>query len=443
MPLPPGWPLTAIFVFFPVWWALGLSEFILPILAVPMALHLLRRAPIKVPPGFGIWMLFLLWVVVGAVVLNVNPPDTLPGSAASRSIAFTHRLVNYLAVTVAMLYIGNLSERELPRYRLIRMLGIFFMITVAGGLLAIARPTFEFTSPFEMLLPSSLTANPYVQSLVHPAVAQIQDVLGFDAPRPKAPFDYTNTWGNNLSILGIWFVVGWWARRPVNPRSRLFAAAVVLAAVIPAVYSLNRGMWIGVGLSLGYVALRLAARGRVAVLGALAVAVAVGLLIFAVSPLHTVVEERLENPRSNEIRATLSIQAVQHAADSPIIGYGSTRTALGSNESIAIGRSSSCPQCGNFTIGSNGHLWFLLIANGFVGAALYVLFFLGVAWRYRRDVTPIGIAGTLVALLALFYGLFYNALVTPLLLYLTSVALLWRNETHRREEEAREGGGAA
>ena len=41
------------------------------------------------------------------------------------------------------------------------------------------------------------------------------------------------------------------------------------AAVVPTVYSLNRGMWVGVGLSIGYVAVRLAARGRLAVLGTL------------------------------------------------------------------------------------------------------------------------------------------------------------------------------
>src|SRR6266545_2091871 len=54
-----AWPLWALLVLYPVWWLLGLGTFIFPILAVPMAIYLVRHRPIKVPPGFGIWLLFL------------------------------------------------------------------------------------------------------------------------------------------------------------------------------------------------------------------------------------------------------------------------------------------------------------------------------------------------------------------------------------------------
>jgi hypothetical protein len=50
-----GWPLTALLMLYPLWWALGMGTLIVFVLAVPMAIHLLRRRPILVPPGFGIW----------------------------------------------------------------------------------------------------------------------------------------------------------------------------------------------------------------------------------------------------------------------------------------------------------------------------------------------------------------------------------------------------
>ncbi len=82
---------------------------------------------------------------------------------------------------------------------------------------------------------------------MHPAAAQIQDVLGFTAPRPKAPFEYTNTWGNVIGLLVVWFAV--WAVR-ARGRGRVFAVIVLGVALVPIVDSLNRGLWVGLGLGL-------------------------------------------------------------------------------------------------------------------------------------------------------------------------------------------------
>src|ERR687895_2747397 len=63
--VPFAWPLWALIMLYPLWWLLGLGTFIFPLAAVPMGIYLLRRCrPIKVPPGFGIWLLFLAWFCV-------------------------------------------------------------------------------------------------------------------------------------------------------------------------------------------------------------------------------------------------------------------------------------------------------------------------------------------------------------------------------------------
>ncbi len=427
--LGPGWPLAALIVLFPLWWAMGLMELIFPLLAIPMARELMRRRPIKLPPGFLFWALFLVWVLLGAFLLGVTPAGTLPGTAGGRLIGYSVKLVEFTSMTVVLLYIGNLRESELPRLRTIRMLGIFFLVAVAGGWLGTLFPYFQFSSPLELLLPGGMRSNLYVQSLVHPAAAQVQDVLGYDAPRPKAPFDYTNSWGNNVVVLGIWFLVGWMVHG--GTARRIAAGVLVCLAAVPVIYSLNRGVWMGIGVAVAYVAIRMALRGKPIVLfGAAGLGVlAIGVVLL--SPLNQVIESRLENPRSNDIRASLNEQAVQVARTSPVLGYGSTRTALGSPQSIAVGRTSSCLRCGNAVIGSTGQLWQSLISYGFIGTGLYFGFFVFALWHYRRDGTAIGIAASVVIVLTLFFSLFYNVLASPLALTMISIGLLWRNEQAR------------
>lgn len=422
----------ALIVGYPVWWALGMTVFVYPLLAVPMVFYLLRRRRLAMPPGFGIWILFLVWVAAGLVTLGLTAPGTHPGSVAGRLIPYGMRLVGYLAVTVVLLYIGNLTERELPRTRIVKMLSGFAIVTIAGGVLGVAWPTFGYTSPVELLLPQRVAESSFVQVLVHPSSAQVMYVFGYDTPRPKAPFEYTNTWGNCLAVLLIWLVVGWWVYG--SRRKRWACGAALGVAAVPIVYSLNRGLWVALGLAVLYLVFRLAARGRLVALASLAGPVIVlGVLVLA-TPLYDVIELRLANPHSDEGRISASLAAINAASGSPVLGYGSTRDAVGSGESIAIGASADCPRCG-ITIGGNGQLWLLLISNGYVGAALYIAFFANAIWRYRRDVSPIGLGGLFAVGLALLFMPIYSALTAPLFLYLVSLGLLWRNDIHQRETE--------
>jgi len=433
--LRPGWPLSGLLLLYPLWWALGLGTLIVFLMAVPMVVHLVRRRPVKVPPGFGIWLLFLLWVLASATMLNFEPPGTLRGDASDRVISVAYNISGYAAATIILLYVGNLTERELPRLRLVRQLSVLFIVVIVGGIVGTFFASFDFTSPLELLLPSSIAQNSFVQNLVHPSAAQLQEVLGYTAPRPSAPFGYTNTWGNCLSLLLGWFVIGWMVKG--GRGRRVLGVAILVVAAVPVVYSLNRGLWIGLGLSALYAAVRLALRGKVAAIAAMALAVMVTIVLFLASPLTTIVQGRLDNPKSNSIREFTTEATLEAASYSPLLGFGSTRAASGSSQSIAVGKSADCQRCGNPTIGSNGQLWLLLIAQGFVGAALYIAFFVRSAWAYRRDTSSIGAAGLLACVLPLFYMFVYNALVMPLLIALLSVGMLWRNDQERAVAHAR------
>jgi hypothetical protein len=441
----PTWPLTGLLLLYPLWWVLGLGVLIFPIAAVPMAVILIRQhlagRPVRIPPGFVLWLVFLAVVLLGLAALDAAPAGTVAGGAGARLAGAGYRVVGYASLTVLLLYAGNLRESELPQRRLVRLLAWLFALTVAGGLVGTFAGHLALTSPVELLLPAELRGNGFIQSLVHPYAAQVMDVGGGAVPRPAAPWGYTNTWGNNIVLLTGWFVAATWglgARRPV----RVLALGLLAIAVIPVVHSLNRGMWIGLALVAGWVAIRLAlssapsaasphpaapVRGRLTPLVAGAGAAALLGVALAASPLGDTVRQRLDHGRSDGIRAYLSERALAGVAESPVIGFGSTRSTQGGRHSIAIGPTPDCEQCGSFTIGGNGQLWQLLFAHGLLGTAAYFGFFGYGMWRFRRDRSAVGLAGTGAIVGSFVSALWYNALVTPLAFLMLSYALLWRN----------------
>lgn len=432
----PAWPVASLLALYPLWWALGLGVLIFPILAVPMAVLLVRRRAagrvLRLPPGFAWWALFLAAVVISIAALGADPPGTVAEHASERLLAVVYRLTMYVSLTVLLLYAGNLTEAEMPRRRLVKLLGWMFVITVAGGLLGMVAGRFEFTSPVEWLLPEGVRGKGFVKSLVHPYAAQIMDLVGSEKPRPAAPWGYTNTWGNNFCLLAGWLVVAAWTSRRRGAR---FLALVCLAvSVVPAVVSLNRGLWIGVGLLIAYVAIRYVLMGKLWILVAVGVATAGLLVALLASPLGDVVNARLENGKSNGVRSFLVDRALDGFTGSPVIGYGSTRTTVGGRNSITVGESHGCERCGNFTVGGNGQLWQLLYAHGTAGTVGYLGFFAYGLWRFRRDRSAIGIAGSAAIVTSFSAMLWYNSLATPLAFMVLAYALLWRNQLEGEAE---------
>jgi hypothetical protein len=436
----PSWPIAALLVGYPLWWALGLADFTWILLAIPMASRMVawiryRSRPVRVPPAFGLWLLFLVCTMVGVLALTLTAPDTVPSAVSHRVISFGDRTLNYLGVTVMLLYAGNLTEQELPRRRFAWMLGLVALYTVIGGVAGMILPHLQFTSPSELLLPNGIRSNSFIQASMHPGLSQIQNVLGTAGGRPKAPFDYTNTWGDCLTILVPWLLVGW---NDKSRRQRWIIIAAIAAGTAPMLYSLNRTVWTGVALSLIYLAVRYAARGKVAMIGWVLAIMTTAVVLVLATPLQGVVAGRLSNGGSANLRSHLNALAVVDAAASPIVGFGDTRQMRGSPSSIAIGPSPKCPSCGQLAVGSTGQLWLLLITSGFVGTALYLGFFGYGIWRFRRDRSAYGLAGVLVLLLSFLYMLSYDAVGAALGFTMLAYALLWKNDVLVAADRARD-----
>jgi hypothetical protein len=430
--LPPGWPLRAAVAGYGVGWLLGFGDFIFPLLAVPMGAALLRRRRIRVPAGFGLWLLFLAFVLVSGVMSVQDAPGTVPGNSTGHLQSWALRAAQYLSATVILLYLCNLTERELPSMRVVRALGVMFIVTVAGGYLGILAPRLQITTPLELLLPPALTSIEQIGNTVHPPVAQVQGFLGYAVARPSAPFQFTNAWGANLALFLPFFVAGWLTRQ-CSPGRRLAGGLILAAALVPIVYSLNRGMWLGLVVAIVYLAVRLAARGRTRLLVGVVLAVALAVVAFLASPLNSLVSARLEEGHSNERRTELADSALRGALGSPLLGWGTTRDSIGSSRSIAIGRSADCPKCGTPPTGTHGHLYLVTYSQGLLGVTLYVGFFALAWWRYRRDGSDVGLACSTALLLYLMFMAYYNLLAFPQVTAVLAVGLLWRGSRAAKE----------
>jgi hypothetical protein len=405
---------------------LGLSNIVFLLAAVPMAIRLWRQRRVLLPPGFGLWLLFLAWVVLGVLVVSANAPHAVIGDTTfGRYLTFGWRLAVYVAMTVVLLYVANIGRRELPVLVVTRLLGLMFVITTVGGLVGAVLPPMEFRSALEYVLPHGLVTNGFVQSLVHPHTADVQSVLGYAEARPVAPFDYANSWGANYSLFLPFFLLSWFGK---DAGWRRFAAPVVLAvSLVPVVYSLNRGRWIALGVGLVYVAVRLAAMGRLWALQALIGGLVVTTTLVLASPLNAVIQERLAHPHSNDRRGELlSLTFTSAATGSPVIGFGTTRNVQGSFASIAGGSSPDCPGCGVPPLGTQGTFWSVVFFQGVIGLALFLLFFALWFRRHRRDTSPVALAGTAVVLMAAVEMFVYDFGACAFFTIMIAVGLVWR-----------------
>ena len=90
--LPPEWPLVFMLAGYPVWWFLGAGALIWPLFSLPMLGRLvMRRRTVRVPRGFGWWLLFLVWMLLSFIAAPGRRPVAVP--LAGRQLLLGHRHV--------------------------------------------------------------------------------------------------------------------------------------------------------------------------------------------------------------------------------------------------------------------------------------------------------------------------------------------------------------
>jgi hypothetical protein len=411
--LPYAWPLDGMFVAFGLWWVLGLHSFVWQIMAIPLAYRLVsERRTLRVPRGFGIWLLFLGW--------NLLSVTALPRSG--QIIGFGYRLTLYLSATTVFLFVYNAPRDLLPIRRVYGMVMAFWITVVIGGWMGVLLPNGAFPSFIELLLPQATKSNDFVYELVHPQFAQVQQFLGYPLGRPQAPFVYTNHWGSAFAITTSVVLLGWAQLNTM--RSRLGLQLGLTAALIPAIVSLNRGMFLSLGAALLYASARsgrIGARARRALLATVVVLLA----LMLVTPLGQLAEDRQASQHSNQGRSILYEQALSITARSPLLGYGAPQEVEGD---LLLPH-----------VGTQGQLWLVMVCHGFVGLALYVSFLASMWRRTRRLPTANSVAHLLI--LILLVQMFVYDLITAAhhVVFLVVAAAL---RDHHADAEDADGQGA-
>jgi len=411
--LPYGWPLYALFYGYPIWWALGLAEMVWPLFAFFLLANLIvRRAAVRVPKGFGLYLLFLMWMAASGVHV----------SGLDKWFGFLYRASLYCSAPIVGLFVYNAPKRLLSNRAVVRMMVVFWVVTVGGGLLGLAMPNLQLTTAMAKLLPGRLQANSFVFNLVHPKAAQVQHFLGYPVPRPTAPFVFTNDWGGNFALL-VPFVLASWTLRGERLRrdglDRLVRLLIPLS-FFPVVFSLNRTLWASLALIAVYGSVRFGARGRgVAVLQSAAVLVVVAAFLFSFGPTARLISDRVATPHSNQGRESLYNQSIGLAAQQPLLGYG------GPQQSIADTKSSTYKHP---DVGTQGQLWTVLVDHGVPATILFFGYLTFFVLQSRRARSPLALWCHIVVLVALFQSPFYGLLAAQLHLVFIAVGLASRED---------------
>jgi hypothetical protein len=436
--LGPAWPLKALLLGFPLWWALGVASFAFMTAAVAMAVQMYRRGSIRVPAAFGVWLLFLVWMVAGVFVLWAHAPGTIDSDDPIRIIPFLFRVMWYLAITVALLYPLSMSSRILPAMDVARWLAALFVFSVMASVAGLVLPHFQFTSLAELVIPGARANGTFLHTMLHPALTTSSDFLGYDQPRPKAPFAYPNAWGNNVGLLLPFFVASWF--KSEKTWQRISAPLVLALFFLPVAYSLNRGLWLGILLLAVYAAVALARAGRFAALWTLLVVAIAATAVLIASPVWSTIMLRIETPHSNARRGTVAQVVVDTTwKGSPLLGFGTTRKVSGNFASIAGTGSSDCHQCSAPPLGTQGFLWRLILTTGFVGTGLFVVF-MAVQWFKhfrRRDV--FSVLGCMSLVASCLFFVVYDSLDSPMFILMLALGLMNRE---RLQDEALESDSA-
>lgn len=398
----PAWPLGLLLGGHPVWWVLGVVDVAWIIFGTVMLLYLLRTSGVRVPRGFGIWLAFLVWMTLSASQL-----DTF-----GRLVGFSYRHLIYLASTVLFVYVYNARHHLTDRF-VCGLITLFWSFTVVGGYLGMAFPTTVVRTPLSYVLPGALTNNELVNHMVIRRFAQFNPDGWFDVdPRPSAPFLYTNNWGNVYSLL-LPFVVLYLLKSRGQRRFWVLLALLPLSFV-PAAATLNRGMFLGIGVAALYLSIRHLLLGNAKVLVAVSVAGVVAITAFGMSSFSGEVAERVSETSTTEDRAEIYLQTIVSVQDSPLLGMGAPRPSTNPN----------IPP-----VGTHGQFWIVLHSHGVPGMLLFMGWFGAAFLLSLRRTDGVGLVANAALLVGLVEALYYGFLPVGLMVLMLVAALALRRPT--------------
>ncbi|GGM03312.1 O-antigen ligase family protein [Micromonospora yangpuensis] len=404
VPLLPVWPLAVMFGLVPLWWLTGAFYLGWPLLGALLLTILVTRGRVPLPPGTGGWLLFLALVVVSATQLQ---------NAASL-LTFALRLAFYLTALIVGCYVYA-AARERPRQVTVLMpLCAFWFGLVTLGWLGVLVPRFAMTTPMEVLLPAGLANTPFIQDMVHLTTAEFSPRSLNPIYRPAAPYAYTNNYGSAYAMsLPCVVALSMLLRRGLLRWVLLGSLPLSLA---PAFLTLNRAMFLSLGVGLAVLGIRAALRGNIRVAASIVGVAVLGAVATLFIPVVDLISNRVESSDTNTDRLSLYTEVLDRVRDSPWLGYGAPVNV----DTV----SADAP------IGTQGQLWMVLFSHGVPALLCFLAWFVLAYLVCSRAVSPPGQWLAVVPVVCLvqvpFYGMANQNLALAFFVICFSMALTER-----------------
>lgn len=399
----PAWPVLVAFAGFPVWWFVGLGDMAWPLFAAIMVYALSSLRKVKAPRGLGIWLLYMLWMLCS--LIEIDEPV--------RIIGFIYRYALYMAATVVFIYVYN-ARRSLSERRIFGILTVFWAIVVIGGYAGLMFPVLEIKTALAYILPSALLENSYVHDMAFRQLAQFNpdpNAYVIAAARPSAPFLYANGWGNVYSLLTPVAIA--YAAMVRHERKFWLIVLALPVSFIPAFLTLNRGMFLGLGIALVYVAIRAALHGHGRILlTAVGIAAVAGITV-TVLPVQERLQERTSRVESIDDRGNLYLETFDRTLESPVFGHGAPRPSEREGQPSA---------------GTQGQVWNVLFSHGFVGLGVFLSWFVWLFIKTFRRRDMVGLVCNTLILVSFIEVFYYGILGAGLVVVMVAGALALRND---------------
>ncbi|MGC4749386.1 O-antigen ligase family protein [Micromonospora sp. DT201] len=417
-PLPPRlprWPLLIMFGLVPLWWLAGAFYLIWPLSGAVLLALLVVRGRVPLLPATGVWLLFLALVLLSATQLP-SPVSLLP---------FGLRLGFYVTALVVGVYVYVYArERADPAAALVPICA-FWCGLVLLGWLGVLAPRFALTTPMEMLLPAGVASHPYVQDLVHINAAEYSELSLDPIYRPTAPFPYTNNYGSAYAMTLPCVVAYTMLRRRGLLRWALLVSLPLSLA--PAFLTLNRVMFVSLGVGLGVLGVRAALRGNVRVGASVVGVLVIGGLTALLIPVAELISNRVESSDTNSDRLSLYVEVIRRIGDSPLLGYGAPITVDTVTAEVPVG--------------TQGQLWMVLFSHGIPALLCFLAWFVIVAVKSARARSAPGQWLAVVPVICLvqipFYGMADPSITIAFFGVAVAMALAEREVSTRRVDRAR------
>ncbi|GIJ79685.1 O-Antigen ligase [Micromonospora phaseoli] len=404
------WPLAAMFGLVPLWWLAGGFYLGWPLLGALLFTLLATRGRVTLPPATRIWLLFLAIVVASAT--RLQSPVSL--------LTFALRLSFYLTALIVAVYVYTVARERPDQARVLVPLCAFWFGLVALGWLGVLVPRFELTTPVEVLLPGGVADVPFVNDMVHLGTAEYSVRSLNPIYRPAAPYAYTNTYGSAYAMtLPCVVAYAMLCRRGLLRWALLVSLPLSL---VPAFLTLNRAMFLSLGVGLAVLGVRAVLRGNTRVAASIVAVLVLGAIVMLFIPITELIGNRVRSSDTNSDRLSLYAEVLRRVGDSPWLGYGAPLDV----DTV----SADAP------IGTQGQLWLVLFSHGVPALLCFLAWFVAAALNCARAISAAGQWLAVVPVVCLvqapFYGMANQNLAVAFFAVAFATALTERERLTRR-----------